>query len=240
MSGSHQFPIFGIKMLENIGIAGDLSGTMYFFRKSPLTQSEIWGVERVDSGVRSITHIDGDEERLVIGTRNGLHLWDITKMSLIPSEVPVDVYVRMLSFHYPFAFVVGGGRWEGLKMFNMVTGKIERDLSELGSVLYIHSNGRFLVLSVTVRNSRTARITIFDERELMDQSVNDEDLWVKHHEFHCESTMDSIIAVSNMTKLVVTDCYTLKVFDFWWWDKDCMKEQNERSRYDTRFFMNFQ
>ena len=97
----------------------------------------------------------------------------------------------MLCFHYPFVFVIGCNWFEnGLKMFDIVTGKLERDLSELGPIHNIHSNGRFLVLSKTSdrvggyedeeRRPKIPCIIILDETELMDFRIKDEDLWVQH------------------------------------------------------------
>ena len=233
-SGSGRHHIFGIKMLENIGLAGDQNGELYFFKRSKETnQSNIWEIERVNSGVGEITHIEGDEERLLIGTRSGVHLWDMNQMKIIPSEVPINIPVAMLCFHYPFVFVIGWNWFEnGLKMYNIVTGKLERDLSELGPIHNIHSNGRFLVLSKTSdrvggyedeeRRPKIPCIIILDETELMDFRIKDEDLWVQHFS---DNPSQSIMAVSNMTKLVVVSMKSLlTVYDFWK-DKDYELQQ---------------
>ena len=223
-------------MLENIGIAGDQNGELYFFKRSKETnQSNIWEIERVNSGVGTITHIEGDEERLAIGTRSGVHLWDMNQMKIIPSELPINIHVAMLCFHYPFVFVIGCNWFEkGLKMFDIVTGKLERDLSELGPVNNIHSNGRFLVLSKTSdrvggyededeeRRPKIPCIIILDETELLDFRIKDEDLWVQHFS---DNPSQSIMAVSNMTKLVVITMKSfLTVYDFWK-DKDYEMQQ---------------
>ena len=223
-------------MLENIGIAGDQNGELYFFKRSKETnQSNIWEIERVNSGVGTITHIEGDEERLAIGTRSGVHLWDMNQMKIIPSEVPINIHVAMLCFHYPFVFVIGCNWFEnGLKMFDIVTGKLERDLSELGPVNNIHSNGRFLVLSKTSdrvggyedkdeeRRPKIPCIIILDETELMDFRIKDEDLWVQ---YFSDNPSQYIMAVSNMTKLVVVTMKScLTVYDFWK-DKDYEMQQ---------------
>ena len=235
-SGSERNRIFGIKMLENIGVAGDQNGELYFFKRSKETnKSNIWEIESVISGVGEITHIESDEQRLAIGTRSGVHLWDMNQMKLIPSGVPVTIHVAMLCFHYPFVFVIGWNWWNGLKMYDIVTGKLERDLCELGPLQNIHSNGRFLVLSKTSdrlggyihedeeRHPKIPCIIMLDVTELMDLRIKDEELWVQH--FSDNPSDQSIIAVSNMTKLVVvTRRSFLTVYDFWN-DKDYETKQ---------------
>ena len=242
-SGSEGNRIFGIKMLENIGVAGDQNGELYFFKRSEETnQSNIWEIERVNSGVGEITHIEGDEQRLAIGTRSGVHLWDMNQMKIIPSGVPVNIHVAMLCFHFPFVFVIGCNWWNGLKMYDIVTGKLKRDLSELGPLQNIHSNGRFLVLSKTSdrvggyihedeeRHPKIPCIIMLDVTELIDLSIKDEELWVQH--FSDNPSDQSIIAVSNMTKLVVvTMRRSLTVYDFW---KDRDYETQQEAEADIK------
>ena len=64
--------VFGIKMLENLGVGGAENGEVCFIRRGSGAQD--WGVTKVDTGVREITHIDGDKERLVIGSRSDIQV----------------------------------------------------------------------------------------------------------------------------------------------------------------------
>ena len=57
-------------MLENLGVGGAENGEVCFIRRGSLA----WWVTKVDTGVREITHIDGDKERLVIGSRSDIQV----------------------------------------------------------------------------------------------------------------------------------------------------------------------
>ena len=48
--------VFGIKMLENVGVVGAENGNICFL--SPVVDSPEWAEERVFSGVHEITHIE--------------------------------------------------------------------------------------------------------------------------------------------------------------------------------------
>ena len=64
----------------------------------------------------------------MIGSRNGIFLWDIEERKVVPSEKPVEIETRMLTFNFPNVCVVGGSDWDGLKVFNIVTGKLIRHI----------------------------------------------------------------------------------------------------------------
>ena len=206
----------GIKMLENIGIAGDQNGMISFYRKSNEEINNFWEVESVNSGIGKITHIEGDEQRLVIGSRNGVYLWDMNKMKVIPSETPINVKVWMLSFRYPFVFVVGGNDWNGIQTYDIVKGRLLRH--NLPSIPFhnIHCNGRFLVLSEMMNHRTPINVAIYDTEELIEPSLRNQDLWSNKHIYTSASySFSSVVGVSNMTKLIVTNRNTMCVFDFW-------------------------
>ena len=64
----------------------------------------------------------------MIGSRNGIFLWDIEERKVVPSEKPIEIKVWMLTFHFPHVCVVGGSDWDGFKVFNIVTGKLIRHI----------------------------------------------------------------------------------------------------------------
>ena len=64
----------------------------------------------------------------MIGSRNGIFLWDIEERKVVPSEKPVEIKAWMLTFHFPIVCVVGGSDWDGFKVFNIVTGKLIRHI----------------------------------------------------------------------------------------------------------------
>ena len=136
--------VFGVKMLKNVGVVGAENGNICFLRRGATDQE--WTEEKVFSGVREITHIEvcftvlciflvlkvsliicfllqGEGSRLVIGSRNGIFLWDISERKVIPSREPILIATWMLTFHFPHVCVVGGSDWDGLLVFNIVTGK---------------------------------------------------------------------------------------------------------------------
>ena len=49
--------VFGIKMLENVGVVGAENGNICFLRRKE-TNLEWWSEEKVFSGVHEITHIE--------------------------------------------------------------------------------------------------------------------------------------------------------------------------------------
>ena len=208
--------ILGIKMLENIGVAGAQNGVISFFRKRNQEKSKIWDIDRVNSGIGEITHIEGDEQRLVIGSRNGVYLWDMNQMKIIPSETSINVKVWMLSFHYPFVFVVGGDNWKGIQVYDILNGKLLRHIHQSVPFHNVHSNGRFLLMSERMNHRTPVTVAMNDVKELSGPSIKDEDLWSKKCTFNSASySFSSVIAVSNMTKLIVTNRNTLRVSDFW-------------------------
>ena len=208
--------IFGIKMIENVGVVGTQNGVMSFFRKRNQENSNIWDIDRVSSGIGEITHIEGDEKRLVIGSRNGVYLWDMNQMKIIPSETSINVKVGMLSFHYPFVFVVGGYHWNGIQVYDIVKGELLRHIHQSIPFHNVHSNGRFLLMSERMNHRTPINVAMNDVKELTGPGIKDKDLWSKTYTYNSASySFSSLIAVSNMTKLIVSNRNTLHVFDFW-------------------------
>ena len=213
---SNVLQILGIKMLENIGITGAQNGMISFYRKSNEERSNFWEVESVNSGIEEITHIEGDEQRLVIGSRDGVYLWDMNQMKVIPSETPINVKVWMLSFRYPFVFVVGGDDWNGIQTYDILTGRLLRNIHPSIPFHNIHCNGRFVVLSEMMNHRTPINVAIYDTEELIEPSLRNQDLWSNKHIYTSASySFSSVVGVSNMTKLIVTNRNTMCVFDFW-------------------------
>ena len=207
---------FGIKMLENIGIAGAQNGMISIYRKSNEERSNFWEVESVNSGIGEITHIEGDEQRLVIGSRNGVYLWDMNQMKVILSETPINVKVWMLSFRFPIVFVLGGDNWNGIQTYDIAKGRLLRHIHPSIPFHNTHCNGRFVVLSEMMNHRTPINVAIYDTEELIEPSLRNQDLWSNKHIYTTASySFSSVVAVSNMTKLIVTNRNTMCVFDFW-------------------------
>ena len=79
----------------------------------------------------------------MIGSRNGIFLWDIEERKVVPSEKPMEIKVWMLTFNFPHVCVVGGSDWDGFKVFNIATGKLIRHIgvrsnsNDIGSVYQV-------------------------------------------------------------------------------------------------------
>ena len=52
-------------------------------------------------------------------------------MTLAETNEEMFVKVWMLSYSFPFVYVVGGEDWKGFKMFNVTTGEKLRDIEVL-------------------------------------------------------------------------------------------------------------
>ena len=107
----------------------------------------------------------------MIGSRNGIFLWDIEERKVVPSEKPVVIKAWMLTFHFPNVCVVGGSDWDGFKVFNIVTGKLIRHIgvgytSRMDGVLRDYLFSFRLTLpsttsTVTADSSLCPRLAIF-------------------------------------------------------------------------------
>jgi len=216
--------VFGIKMIKNAAVVGDNNGSICFIKKD-LENDEIWTVNKYnESNLRGITHIEGNDDFLAIGTRSGIYLWDIKKMELVESSINrIKARVWMLTMMYPYVFVVGGADFKGLKVFNLETGKCIRDYQYNEKGFHnVHTNGRFLIISeinmvyafwnYQGRRDRNVFLTL-DIQELINEKIQDKDLWMMEQDktpYHSQ-----INAVSNKTKIFVTNRRKLTVFDCW-------------------------
>ena len=88
------------------------------------------------------------------GTRRNIQIWDLQKLALAETTQEMSIKVWMLSYFFPFVYVVGGlvdiytdktevmiltitgEDWDGFKMFNVRTGEKHRDMKVIlfGSV----------------------------------------------------------------------------------------------------------
>jgi len=216
--------VFGIKMIKNAAVVGDNNGSICFINKDP-ENDEIWTVNKYnESNLRGITHIEGNDDFLAIGTRSGIYLWDINKIELVESSINrIKARVWMLTMMYPYVFVVGGADFKGLKVFNLETGKCIRDYQYNEKGFHnVHTNGRFLIISeinmvyafwnYQGRRDRNVFLTL-DIEELINEKIPDKDLWMMEQDktpYHSQ-----INAVSNKTKIFVTNRRKLTVFDCW-------------------------
>jgi len=210
--------VFGVKMLKNVGVVGAENGNICFLRRGATNQE--WTEEKVFSGVHEITHIEGEGSRLVIGSRNGIFLWDIEERKVIPSREPVLMATWMLTFHFPHVCVVGGSDWDGLLVLNIVTGKRVRHVETDLSLHNIHSNGRFVLVSEISNIYSTAEhrkekieVVMYDMEELRNESIKDTDLWSRRMSF--SPSLSQINAVSNVSKFAVSYRKKLTVYDVW-------------------------
>jgi len=210
--------VFGVKMLKNVGVVGAENGNICFLRRGATDQE--WTEEKVFSGVREITHIEGEGSRLVIGSRNGIFLWDISERKVIPSREPILIATWMLTFHFPHVCVVGGSDWDGLLVLNIVTGKRVRHVETDLSLHNIHSNGRFVLVSeisniysTVAHRKDKIEVVMYDLEELRNETIKDTDLWSRRMSF--SPSLSQINAVSNVTKFAVSYRKKLTVYDVW-------------------------
>jgi len=217
--------VFGIKMIKNTAVVGDNHGNICFVKNEDPEVVESWTVNKYnDSNLKGVTHIEGNNDFLTIGTRSGIYLWDVKTMKLVESSIgKIKARVWMLTMIYPFVFVVGGADFKGLKVYNLESGKCIRDYQYSDKGFHnVHTNGRFLIISEINmvyafwnhqgRRDRNVFLTL-DIHELLNEKIPDKDLWVMEQEktpFHSQ-----INAVSNKTKIFVTNRRKLTVYDCW-------------------------
>jgi len=134
-----------------------------------------------------------------VGTKSGIYVWDVKKMQLVESSIyPIKVVVRNMAMMYPYVFVVGGGWFRGLKVFNLETGDCIRDVQYNEKGFFdVHSNGRFLTITEGYWNF----FLILDIQELINEKIKDSDLW----KMMMENDYRRVIAVSNKTKIFVAN-----------------------------------
>ena len=223
--------IFGIKMLDNLGVVGSSRGTLCFIELEKIylegfkvsTQSS---VSKYSSGIRDITHIEGDEDWLVIGSRSVIKLWNMKKMEMAEDHATIKCKVWMLTMDYPHVFVAGGSDWYGVKIYNIKDGKMLRLVNDTVGFHNIQSNGRFLTLAqfsnmyglwgwnTNPMQQDNNVVVIYDLTELLDPRVQMKDLW-SHQQTHSLQSWSQLNAVTNTTKMAVTYRRNLTIYDFW-------------------------
>ena len=164
----------GIKMLNNIAVAGDCKGNLYFIENF---ENDWFLSKHSNENLRGVTHIDGDDKFLAIGTKFSILLWDIKEMQLVEesSNNDIKVKVSMLAMSYPFVFVVGGYYWTGMKVYDINSGLLVRDYQYNGLSFHnIHSNGIFLIISESYRGT----FLTLDIQELSNEKLQNKDLWM--------------------------------------------------------------
>ena len=154
-----------------------------------------------------ITHIDGDQDCMVIGSRNVIRVLHMETRQF--SEVEIPVYVYMLAYRQPTVFVVGGSRWPGLKIVDVTTGHTVRHVNMASRFRNIYMDKNFITLSALSHlfSRNIFGVTMLDIEQLLDTGLKDEELWEKRFEYQ--------VGVHNKTKLVSSKHGMLYVLDFW-------------------------
>ena len=134
----------------------------------------------------------------ISGTRQNIQIWDLQKLALTETNQEMSVKVWMLSYCFPWVYVVGGEDWKGFKMFNVTTGRKLRDVKVcLLQICYdgqtlklllwqvnkpyhnVQCNGQ--ILTLCEMNDADARglvaVVLYDVKQLTDTKILDKDLW---------------------------------------------------------------
>jgi len=207
--------VFGIKMLEARALTGAEDGVIHVFQRNSVNQ---WRMVGLLSGHEGVTHIDGDENWVCSGTRQSIQIWDLQKLALVETSQKMSVKVWMLSYSFPFVYVVGGEDWRGFKVFNITTGSKLRDIQENKPYHNVQSNGE--ILTLCEMNDGEAgglvAVVLYDVKQLADIDILDKDLWQRRMEFQVgRSIFSQVEAVSNKTKMFVSCKRRFSVYDFW-------------------------
>ena len=203
---------YGVKMLKNVGVVSEIDGAIYFFRRGAKEME--WTEEKKVSGLHGITHIEGDDSRLLIGTYNGLYLWDHQKKKVFrTTEEP-----SLLTFSFPVACLVVGPSRYGIVVCNILTKQKVRHIEKESQFSKIHSNGRIVLLSEFTpsheRVKRTKTVVMYDLEELGNTNIKDADLWSRRMSFP-PPYYSPIYAASNETKFAISSGKKLTVYDVW-------------------------
>ena len=215
------------KMIKNTAVVSDYNGNICFIKNENQEEADRWIVNKFyDANLRGVTSMDGNNDYLTIGTERGIYLWDVKTMKLVESSIgKIKVETRwrrsrrsrMLTMIYPFVFVVGKPDFKGLKVFNLETGNCIRDYQNyMGrGFLSVHTNGRFLIISESreYREKCWNVIITLDTQELINEKIQDKDLWIMEQE--CGSISRHFHAVLNKTKIFVANPEKLTVLDCW-------------------------
>ena len=184
--------VFGLKMLEERALTGAEDGVIHVLQRNSANQ---WGLVGRLTGHAGVTHIDGDENWICSGTRRNIQMWDLQNMTLAETSQEMLVKVWMLSYSFPFVYVVGGEDWKGFKMFNVRTGEKVRDikvclfdsqsvnqilLSQVNKPYHnVQCNGQILTLCEMNDSDAGGRVAVvlYDAKQLTDIDILDKDLW---------------------------------------------------------------
>jgi len=228
-----------IKMIKNTAVVSDYNGNICFIKNENQEEADRWIVNKFyDANLTGITSIDGNNDYLTIGTKRGIYLWDVKTMKLVESSIgKIKIQAQsswagrspILTMIYPFVFVIGKpvGKplawkpyFKGLKVYNLETGHCIRDYQYNDSMFeFVQTNGRFLILSsrnVPRNSSREVLITL-DTQELINENIQDKDLWIMEQELaqFQSAQFHFIHAVLNKTKIFVANPEKLTVLDCW-------------------------
>lgn len=206
--------VFGIKMLEKRAIIGGQDGIVRILERQWINDGQ-WRLAHSLSGRPGITHIDGNEDWACIGTRDVVQVWNLNTLSLLPTKHEMTVKVWMLSFSFPFVLVVGGQDWSGVKVFNLTTGELVRDMKSEKSYHNVHCTSQIVTLcQINNEQNSVVEVLLYDLGQLTNNNIPEKNLWFKRMEFRV-SRFSQVEAVSNTSKLFVSAKNRLTVFDFW-------------------------
>ena len=135
---------------------------------------------------------------------------------------PILVAVWMLSFSYPYVFVVGGPFWNGFQIWDMVNSvKIRHILKDVKHFRRICLNSCFLTISEFNKpwiqdNNETYSVVVYDVLELLDTTIAEESLWKKTFDYSLgEDYKEQINVCLNKTSLLVSHSSKISILNFW-------------------------
>lgn len=214
--GEHQ-SVFGIKVTDEYVLTGGGDGSLIMLEKV----EGVWKItHEMFENRDGVTHIDADGKWAVTGSRQSIKLWDLEKHKIVESVKAVKVKVWMLSFTYPYAYVVGGEDWNGVQIWDLSKSELVRHVA-IGKPFHnVHFNGCFLTVSefnITCRGENDEKVTVavYDALELLDKKIETKTLWKKTFEYSPGAYFEQINAVSNKTSLIVTHDTNISILNFW-------------------------
>ena len=126
----------------------------------------------------------------------------------------------MLSFTYPYAFVIGLFDWAGVQIWDMARCEPVRHLYLDGAHFHnIHLYGRFITICEVnmTRRGKDIQLSlkVFDTLDLVNSKIESKDLWSKCYSYSPGHYFEKIDAVSNQTSLIVYHASTISILNFW-------------------------
>jgi len=165
-----------------------------------------------------ITHIEADGKWAVTGSTKSVKLWDMDQYKLVQVGTgKVEAMVFMLSFSFPHVFVVGGGDWPGIQVWDIMRSHLIRHVDSEGNHFHkIHLHGRFLTVSEVNKfdEDNNSEVLIYDVTELLELKFEATKLWKKSFKFPL-GPHGPINAVSNKTSLIVSHGSAVSTYYFW-------------------------